>query len=84
MLNECGEKNRETQIKFLTRKSNAAPTMRMKPNLGNYNRMRKKNRKTMQMLEKIVIQLCTKSVEEKYRDRTEVVKQTLESSRSRR
>lgn len=38
----------------------------------------------MQMPEKIVIQLCTKSVEEKYRDRTEVVKQTLESSRSRR
>lgn len=57
--------------------------MRRKPNLRNYNRMRKENSKNTQMLEKTVIQLCTKSVEKKNRDGTEVVRQTLERNKSR-
>lgn len=51
--------------------------MRMKPNLGNYYMMREENSKNTQMLEKTVMQLCSKSVEKKNRDGTEVVRQTL-------
>lgn len=48
--------------------------MRMKPNLGNYYSMRKENSNNTQQLEKTVMQLCTKSVEKKNRDGTEVVR----------